>query len=173
MAKYLVTGGAGFIGSHLVSRLLKKGHSVRVLDNLSTGKLENLAPFLDHIDFIYGDVCNRKITDISAAGMDYVLHQAAIPSVALSVEKPALCHEANITGTLNILLAARDAGVRRLVYAASSSYYGNSGRLPNTEDMHPDICSPYALSKYVGEQYCRLFHTLYGLETVCLRYFNV
>ena len=173
MAKYLVTGGAGFIGSNLVERLLEKGNSVRVIDNLSTGKIENIMPFLNDIEFIYGDIRNQAEAMDAAAGVDYVLHQAAIPSVQRSIDNPLESEESNIKGTLNILMAAREAGVKRLVYAASSSYYGNSNQLPKREDMPPDTLSPYALTKYVGESYCRLFHALYGLETVAIRYFNV
>jgi len=173
MAKYLVTGGAGFIGSNLVERLLKEGHMVRVIDNLSTGKIENIMPFLNDIEFIYGDIRNSGEAREATVGIDYVLHQAAIPSVQRSIENPVESEESNIKGTLNILMAAREAGVGRLVYAASSSYYGNSNQLPKREDMPPDTLSPYALTKYVGESYCRLFHALYGLETVAIRYFNV
>jgi len=173
MAKYLVTGGAGFIGSNLVERLLGQGHTVRVIDNLSTGKIENIMPFLNDIEFIHGDIRNTIDAGDAAAGMDYVLHQAAIPSVQRSIDNPVESEECNIRGTLNILMAARDARVKRLVYAASSSYYGNSNQLPKKEDMPPDTLSPYALTKYVGESYCRIFHALYGLETVAIRYFNI
>jgi len=172
MASYLVTGGAGFIGSHLTEELVRRGHRVRVVDNLVTGKRSNL----DHIrgvDFLEGDLADKNVAVRSVAGIDYVLHQAAIPSVPRSVNDPETSHRANIEASLNILIAARDAGVKRLVYAGSSSVYGNTPTLPKREDMPPNPLSPYALQKLVAEQYARLFTTLYGFETVTIRYFNV
>jgi nucleoside-diphosphate-sugar epimerase len=173
MAEYLVTGGAGFIGSNLVETLLKQGKRVRVLDNFSTGKRENIAPFLDRVELIEGDL--RRADDVARAveGVRYVLHQGAIPSVPRSVDDPVTTNEANVTGTLNLLVAARDAGVARLVFASSSSVYGDTPELPKHEAMPLNPLSPYAASKLIGETYCRLFHQLYGFETVVLRYFNV
>jgi len=175
MAKVLVTGGAGFIGSNLTETLLKQGHPVRVLDNFSTGKRENLAlnqstQFLEIIDGDIRDVtlCHRAMKDI-----EVVFHHAALPSVQRSVEDPLLSDAVNAGGTLNILLAARDAGAKRLIYASSSSVYGDTPTLPKKEEMDPNPLSPYALQKYIGERYGRLFFQLYGLETVSLRYFNI
>jgi nucleoside-diphosphate-sugar epimerase len=173
MAKYLVTGGAGFIGSHMVEELLRRGQNVRVVDSLVTGKRANLAPAAERIEFIEGDLADLAVARRAVEGMEYVLHQAAIPSVPRSVAEPALCHRANVDATLNVLLASRDAGIRRVVYAGSSSVYGNSPTLPKQEDMPPRPLSPYALQKLVGEQYAQLFTSLYGLETVTTRYFNV
>ena len=170
---YLVTGGTGFIGSHLVERLVQDGQRIRVIDNLSTGKKENLEPFLSEIEFIEGDVRDSELLREAMDSVDYVLHQAAIPSVPRSVEDPLTTNSANVGGTLNVLLAARDAGVKRVVYASSSSIYGDSPVLPKKETMAPDPRSPYAVSKLAGELYCQVFHRVYGLETVCLRYFNV
>jgi nucleoside-diphosphate-sugar epimerase len=170
---YLVTGGAGFIGSNIVERLVHQRQQVRVLDNFSTGKRENLAPWLDHVELIEGDVRDLETVRRAMDGVKYVLHQAALPSVPRSVADPLTTHQVNATGTLNVLLAARDAGVRRLVYASSSSIYGDSPELPKREDMPPSPLSPYAVSKLAGEDYCRAFTQVYGLETVCLRYFNV
>jgi len=172
MASYLVTGGAGFIGSHLAEELLRRGHRVRVADNLMTGKRTNLAS-IKAAEFLEGDLADLSFAAQAVAGMDYVLHQAAIPSVPRSVEDPVTSNRANITATMNTLWAAKDAGVRRLVYAASSSAYGNTPTLPKREDMPTNPLSPYALQKFVGEQYCRLFTNLYGFETVSIRYFNV
>ena len=172
MAIYTVTGGAGFIGSHLVDEVLRRGHVVRVVDNLSTGRRENL-PASGGVEVIEGDVADPAVARRAATGATVVLHQAAIPSVPRSVEDPAASHRANVDGTLQILLAARDAGVKRVVFAGSSSVYGNSAVLPKREDMRPHPLSPYALQKLVGEEYCRLFTDLYGLETVVTRYFNV
>ena len=173
MPRYLVTGGAGFIGSHLSEALIQQGALVRVLDNFSTGRHENIAHLLDRMELIQGDV--RSLDDLKAAmeGVDFVLHQAALPSVSRSIINPAITHEVNATGTLNVLLAAREANVRRVVYASSSSVYGNSPVLPKREDLLPEPISPYASAKLSGEHYCRAFHQVYGLETVCLRYFNV
>jgi len=170
---YLVTGGAGFIGSHIVERLIQVDQRVRVIDNLCTGKKENLEPFLSEIDFIEGDVRDLDLLRETMNGVDYVLHQAAIPSVPRSVKDPLTTNSANVDGTLNVLLAARDAGVKRVVYASSSSIYGDSPVLPKKETMAPDPRSPYAVSKLAGELYCQVFHRVYGLETVILRYFNV
>ena len=172
MAHYLVTGGAGFIGSHLCEELVRRGHSVRVADSLITGKRSNL----DHVpgvEFLEGDLADLDFARRAAAGMNYVLHQAAIPSVPRSVKDPIASNRANVDGTLNILVAARDAGVRRLVFAGSSSAYGNTATLPKHEDMPTGPLSPYALQKVVGEQYLQMFTRLYGLETVSIRYFNV
>jgi len=172
MALYLVTGGAGFIGSHLVEELRRRGERVRVADNLVTGKRANLAHVSD-VDVIEGDLAEIDTALTAVRGVDYVLHQAAIPSVPRSVADPVTSNRANITATLNVLVAARDAGVKRLVYAGSSSAYGNTPTLPKREDMPPKPLSPYALQKLVGEQYAQMFTTLYGLETVTTRYFNV
>ena len=172
MASYLVTGGAGFIGSHLAEELLRRGHHVRVADNFVTGKRHNLA-HLPCVELFEGDLADTCFAERAAAGMDYVLHQAAIPSVPRSVEDPWPSNRSNIDATLSVLMAARKAGVKRVVYAASSSAYGNTPTLPKREDMPASPRSPYALQKLVGEQYCRLFTELYGLETVCTRYFNV
>lgn len=171
--RYLVTGGAGFIGSHIVDELVRRGETVRVLDNLATGKRQNLARVWDQIEFIEGSLTDPATVQAAMQGVDYVLHQGALPSVPRSVADPATSHEINVTGTVNVLIAARDAGVRRLVYAASSSAYGNSPTLPKREDMPTNPLSPYAVSKLAGEHYCRAFYQVYGLETVCLRYFNV
>ena len=172
MARYLVTGGAGFIGSHLAEELLRRGASVRVADNLSTGHRENLEQ-LGGIEFLEGDLADETFARRVAAGMDYVLHQAAIPSVPRSVSDPITSNRSNIDATLNVLVAARDAGVKRVVYAGSSSAYGDTPTLPKREDMPTAPLSPYALQKLVGEEYARLFATLFGLETVTIRYFNV
>ena len=172
MASYLVTGGAGFIGSHLTEELTRRGHTVRVADNLVTGKRRNL----DHIpgvEFLEGDLADAAFAGRAVRGMDCVLHQAAIPSVPRSVSDPVTSNRANIDASLNVLVAARDAGVRRVVYAGSSSAYGNTETLPKREDMAPQPLSPYALQKLVAEQYCQMFTRLYGLETVTIRYFNV
>ena len=173
MANYLITGGAGFIGSNIVEVLFQQGELVRVLDNCSTGKLSNLEDVMDQIEFIQGDIRDLPLVREAVRDIDYILHQAALPSVSRSVHDPIASNEANVTGTLNVLVAAKDAGVKRLVFACSSSVYGNSQKLPKREDMPANPISPYAISKYTGEQYCRIFHELYGLETVALRYFNV
>jgi nucleoside-diphosphate-sugar epimerase len=172
MSAYLVTGGAGFIGSHLAEELLHRGHRVRVLDNLITGKRKNLE-HLDEVEFLHGDIADLATCQRAVAGIDYVLHQAAIPSVPRSVKDPVTSHRANVDGSLNVLVAARDAGVKRLVYAGSSSVYGDTPTLPKREDMPPGPLSPYALQKLVAEQYCQMFTRLYGFETVTIRYFNV
>jgi nucleoside-diphosphate-sugar epimerase len=172
MAHYLVTGGAGFIGSHLSTELRRRGHRVRVADSLITGKESNLEHIPD-VEFLRGDLADPDFARRAAAGCDYVLHQAAIPSVPRSVQDPIASNRANVDGTLNILVAARDAGVKRLVFAASSSAYGNTPTLPKHEGMPTNPLSPYALQKVVGEQYLQMFTRLYGLETVSIRYFNV
>lgn len=172
MARFLVTGAAGFIGSNLVEALLRAGEAVRGLDNFLTGKRENLRG-LEAAEFLEGDVRDPETCARACEGVEYVLHQAALGSVPRSVENPVLSNECNVTGTLNMLVAARDAGVRRFVFAASSSAYGDTPTLPKVETMSARPLSPYALTKHVGEQYCRIFTDLYGLETVSLRYFNV
>ena len=172
MSTYLVTGGAGFIGSHLSEELVRRGERVRVVDSLITGKRANLA-HIPGVEFIEGDLADLDVARGAAAGVDYVLHQAAIPSVPRSVSDPITSNRANIDATLNILVAARDAGVKRLVYAGSSSAYGDQPTLPKREDMPTRPLSPYALQKLVGEQYLALFTKLYGLDTVTIRYFNV
>lgn len=169
----LVTGGAGFIGSHLVERLVELGASVRVLDNFTTGKMENIFHLMEQIELITGSLTDAEIVKRAVQSVDIVFHQGAIPSVARSVEDPLATHQANATGTLLLLLAARDAKVKRIVFASSSSVYGDTPTLPKREDMPPNPQSPYALSKLFGEYLCRLFWQLYGLETVILRYFNI
>jgi nucleoside-diphosphate-sugar epimerase len=185
MPNFLVTGGAGFIGSNIVEELLKRGETVRVIDNFSTGRRENLAPFLKDIELIEGDIRSLEVlrsamsapvrtsTLTSTSSCTYVLHQAALPSVPRSIQDPVTTHEVGATGTLNVLIAARDCGVKRVVYASSSSVYGDSEELPKHEGMKPNPLSPYAVSKLAGEHYCQVFSRLYGLETVALRYFNV
>ncbi len=170
MALYLVTGGAGFIGSHLAEALLKRGDAVRIVDNFSSGKKENLRPGADVIE---GDLADEGVAARAVAGCDYVLHEAAVPSVPRSVNDPLGTHRANVDATMQLLVAARDAGVKRLVFAGSSSTYGNSPVLPKREDMRPAPVTPYAMQKHMGEQYCQLFTSLYGLQTVTTRYFNV
>jgi len=173
MAHYLVTGGAGFIGSHIVDALLAQGDRVRVLDNLATGKRENLAGAMAQIDWIEGDIRDLATCQLACDGVDFVLHQAALGSVPRSVADPLTSHAVNVTGTLNMLVAARDAGVRRFVYAASSSTYGDHPGLPKVEDRIGNPLSPYAVTKYADELYARVFGRCYGLDTVGLRYFNV
>jgi UDP-glucose 4-epimerase len=172
MANYLVTGGAGFIGSHLSEELVRRGHRVRVADSLITGKRINLA-HIPGVEFLEGDLADMAVATRAVDGIDYVLHQAAIPSVPRSVKDPITSNRANIDASINVLVAARDAGVKRLVYAGSSSAYGNTPTLPKREDMPPNPLSPYALQKLVAEQYCQMFTRLYGFETVTIRYFNV
>ncbi|GIV18163.1 MAG: capsular polysaccharide biosynthesis protein [Armatimonadota bacterium] len=171
--RILVTGGAGFIGSHLVEKLVGLGHEVIVLDDLSTGREENIAHLRDSITFVKGSITDRALLSRVMEGVQVVFHQAALGSVPRSVEDPVTTHEVNITGTFNVLLTARDAGVQRVVYAASSSAYGDTPTLPKVETMLPNPLSPYAVSKLVGEYYCQVFTRVYGLETVSLRYFNV
>ncbi len=184
-----VTGGAGFIGSHLVEELLKRRYRVTVIDDLSTGKLENIAHLINptnpknstnstdsstqQTEFVKGSITDLPLLKDVFRGVDYVFHQAAIPSVPRSIENPQASHEANATGTLNVLLAAKDSGVKKVIYASSCAVYGDTPTLPKTEDMPPDPQSPYAVSKLAGEYYCRVFHRVYRLPTVCLRYFNV
>ncbi len=172
MSHYLVTGGAGFIGSHLAEELVRRGERVRVVDSLITGKRRNLA-HIPGVEFIEGDLADLAVAQRAVAGIDYVLHQAAIPSVPRSVKDPLTSHRANVDASLNVLIAARDAGVTRVVYAGSSSAYGNTPTLPKVETMRASPLSPYALQKFMAEEYCRLFTQLYGLETVTIRYFNV
>ena len=172
MALYLVTGGAGFIGSHLTEELVRRGHRVRVVDSLITGKRRNVA-HIPGVDFLEGDLAEPGVAERAVQSVDYVLHQAAIPSVPRSVKDPLTSHRANVDASLNILVAARDAGVKRLVYAGSSSAYGNTPTQPKHEDMPTNPLSPYALQKLVAEQYCQMFTELYGFETVTIRYFNV
>jgi len=173
MTSYLVTGGAGFIGSNLVDELLRRGHGVRVLDNVSTGRLENLAGVRDRIEFFDADICNLETIRPCFAGVHYVLHLAALPSVPRSVADPLSANKVNIEGTLNVLLASRDAEVKRVVFAASSAAYGDNPTLPRVESHEPLPMSPYALTKLAGEYYCQIFTRLYGLEAVALRYFNI
>jgi nucleoside-diphosphate-sugar epimerase len=171
--KVLVTGGAGFIGSHLAEALVKAGHRVRVLDNLYSGSRANLRNVRGDVEFVKGDCADPVITGRAMRGVEAVLHEAAIPSVARSVQDPLGSHRGNATATLTVLTAARDAGVRRVVYAGSSSVYGDTPRLPKREDMETRPLSPYAVGKLTGEHYLRIFSSLYGLETLTLRYFNV
>jgi nucleoside-diphosphate-sugar epimerase len=170
---YLVTGGAGFIGSHITEALVKRGDRVRVLDSLITGKRENLSHLSGKVEFIEADIRDFDATRRALDGVRIVFHEAAIPSVPRSVADPQLNHDANSNGTFNVLMAARDAGVKRLIYAASSSAYGETEELPKRETMSPNPLSPYAAAKLFGEYYCQVFTRVYGLETVCLRYFNV
>lgn len=170
---YLVTGGAGFIGSHLVERLVKEGEEVRVLDNFVTGKRENLSHYIEKIDLMEGDILDLEEVSRAMKGIRYVFHQAALRSVPLSVDNPLPTNEVNTQGTLNILVAARDAGVKRVIYASSSSVYGDSPGLPKSEEQPCAPLSPYAVSKLAGENYCVVFTKVYGLETISLRYFNV
>src|SRR5438093_2067100 len=170
---YLVTGGAGFIGSHTVELLLERGERVRVLDNFATGKRHYLFPLQDKIELIEGDIRYLNVVQEAVKGVDYVIHLAALPSVQRSIRTPIESNDVNVDGTLNLLIAARDASVRRVVYGASSSAYGNTDVLPKTEDMPALPLSPYAVNKFTGELYCRVFNQVYGLEAVSLRYFNV
>ncbi len=169
----LVTGGAGFIGSHLVERLLREGHGVRVLDDLSTGPKANLASVAGQVDLVIGDIRDRATVGRSMRDVEAVFHEAALGSVARSVETPDLTNAVNVDGTLNVLLAAKEAGVRRFIYASSSSVYGNTPTLPKHEQMGVSPTSPYGVSKLAAEFYCRVFWDVYGMETVSLRYFNV
>ena len=173
MALYLVTGAAGFIGSALVRALLERGDQVRGLDNFETGRRENIQEVSSRIDFREADLLDIQAVQSACAGVDYVLHQAAIPSVPKSIADPARSNRVNVEGTVNVLIAARDAGVKRVVYAASSSAYGDTPTLPKREDMTPLPLSPYAVAKLTGEMYMKVFHGVYGLPTVSLRYFNI
>ena len=169
----LVTGGAGFIGSHIAAALIDRGARVRIIDDLSTGYRENVAEIGGDIDFIQASLTDPKALSRALQNVEWVFHEAAIPSVPRSVAKPAETHKASVNATFSLLLAARDRKVRRLVYAASSSAYGDQPELPKREDMRPDPLSPYAVAKLVGEYYCQVFTRVYGLETISLRYFNV
>ena len=171
--RFVVTGGAGFIGSNIVDRLVNGGNEVVVIDNLLTSSMDNLKDIMSRIKFVNGDIQDLDLLVREFEGVDYVLHQAALASVPRSIENPIASNQNNIDGTLNVLVAARDAGVKRVVYAASSSAYGNTPTLPKHEGMASDPLSPYAIMKLVGEQYCKVFYNIYGLETVSLRYFNV
>ena len=172
MATYLVTGGAGFIGSHVVEELVSRGERVRVVDNLVTGARENVA-HVNGADLMVGDLVDPDVADRAVAGVDYVVHLAAIPSVPRSIADPITSNEANVSATVSLLVAAQRHAVRRVVFASSSAIYGNAATLPKREDAAPDPLSPYALQKLIGEQYGKLFHELHGLETVSVRYFNV
>jgi nucleoside-diphosphate-sugar epimerase len=172
-AQYLVTGGGGFIGSNVVRHLLSNGQGVRVLDDFSTGRRENLAGIEKDVELVEGDVRDNPTLKKALKGVQYVLHLAAIPSVVRSVEDPLATNSVNVCGTLKLLIEARDAGVERLVFSSSSSVYGDTPTLPKKEDMNPLPRSPYALSKLTGEYYCRMFRDLYGMKTFSLRYFNV
>jgi nucleoside-diphosphate-sugar epimerase len=171
--KLLVTGGAGFIGSHVAERLCAAGHEVRILDNFSTGRRANLSDLLEDVEAIEGDIQSYERVHNSVRGCEAVFHLAALPSVPRSVQDPLTSNATNVIGTLNVLLAARDSGVRRVVYASSSSVYGANPALPKREDLVPAPLSPYAVAKLAGEGYCRSFSEVYGIETVGLRYFNV
>ena len=173
MAKCLVTGGAGFIGSNLVDALVAQNDRVRVFDNLSTGKKENLAHLDSKIEFVLGDLRDREALKKACEGIDYVFHIAALRAVLRSVDDPSETNDINVTGILNLLLAARETGVKRVVFSSSSSVYGDTEKFPCQENDIPRPQSPYAASKIMGEYYCKIFSSLYGLETVCLRYFNV
>ncbi len=173
MKTYLVTGGAGFIGSHLAEELVRRGERVRVLDNFLTGRRENLASFQNFIELIEGDIRDMETCRKALRGVDYVLHQAALPSVPRSIEEPLLAHEINVNGTLNLLVAASEAKISRFVFASSSSVYGDDPALPKREGTEGAPLSPYAVHKLIAEKYCRVFYDIYGLGTICLRYFNI
>jgi len=175
MKKVVVTGGAGFIGSHLAEELARRDYRVIILDDLSAGKIENIEDLLDkeNVEFIKGSITDPPLLQELFRGVDYVFHQAAIPSVPRSIENPQASHEVNVGGTLNVLLAARENSVKKVIYASSSSVYGDIPTLPKREDMVPHPLSPYAVTKLAGEYYCQVFHQVYELPTVCLRYFNV
>jgi UDP-glucose 4-epimerase len=173
MEKFLVTGGAGFIGSNICRRLVEEGYFVRVVDNLLTGKKSNLEGVMDNVEFIEADMGDDAVARSALKDIDVVLHQGALPSVPRSVDNPAATHRHCVDATFTLLLAARDAGVKRFVYASSSSAYGDTPTLPKVETMPPSPLSPYAVGKLVGEYYCSVFYNVYGLETISLRYFNV
>ena len=175
MANYLITGGAGFVGSNIANELLNRGEDVRILDNFSTGKRENLTGFSDHSHFqlIEGDLRDYDAVKKAVKGVEFVLHQGALPSVPRSIQDPVSSNNVNVNGTLNVLEASREFGVKRVVFASSSSVYGNNETMPKVETMPVAPLSPYALTKYAGERYCQIYYNIYGLETVCLRYFNV
>ena len=172
-ARYLLTGGAGFIGSHIARKLVAGGAAVRIVDDLSTGRKARIDDIENIVEFIKGDITDATVCDDVTKGVDFVLHQAAIPSVQRSITDPIGTNRANVIGTLNLLESCRRARVRRFVFAASSSVYGDTKILPKHEDMTPDPLSPYALQKFIGERYCRLYYNIYKVETVSLRYFNV
>lgn len=171
----IVTGGAGFIGFHLAEELARRGYYITVLDDLSTGKMENIELLLKnkHVEFTQGNITDLSLLQQLFRGADYVFHMAAIPSVPRSIDNPQLSHEVNATGTLNVLIAARDASVKKVIFASSSAVYGDTPLQPKTEDMIPNPQSPYAVTKLTGEYYCHIFHSIWGLPTVCLRYFNI
>jgi len=171
--KFLVTGGAGFIGSHIVDTLVKNGDKVAVIDDFSSGARDNLQGVIDKITLVEGDIRDKALVNKVTQGVDYVIHQAALRSVPKSLGNPELYNDVNINGTLNVLTAARNAKVKRVVFASSSSVYGETDRLPEKEDFYPLLISPYALTKLAGEYYCRIFSEIYGLQTASLRYFNV
>jgi UDP-glucose 4-epimerase len=175
MNKAIVTGGAGFIGSHITEELVKQGFQVTIIDNLSSGALSNVNQILKNknTEFVKGSIVDLPLLRRLFSGVDFVFHQAAVPSVPRSIKNPKASHNINATGTLNVLLAARDNGVKKVVYASSSSVYGDAPTLPKVEDMAPNPISPYAISKLTGEYYCQVFDTIYGLKTASLRYFNV
>ncbi len=173
MQKFLVTGGAGFIGSNICRTLVSQGCFVRVIDNLLTGRMSNLADVIDGIEFIEADMGDREVALAAMKDIDVVLHQGALPSVPRSVDDPAASHRHCVDATFTLLLAARDSGIKRFVYAASSSAYGDTPTLPKIETMKPMPLSPYAVGKLVGEHYCSVFYKVFGLETISLRYFNV
>jgi UDP-glucose 4-epimerase len=173
LATYLVTGGAGFIGSHLARALVQRGERVRILDNCATGATDRVADIIHDLEWIDGDLRDAETVRRACQGIEVVLHQGAMASVPRSIAEPEMTNAVNVTGTLNVLLAARDAGTRRVVFASSSSVYGDTPTLPKVEAMTPQPMSPYAVQKLAAEWYCRIFHTIYGLETVALRYFNV
>jgi nucleoside-diphosphate-sugar epimerase len=173
MADYLVTGGAGFVGSNICEELVGQGHSVRVVDDLSTGRIDNLKDLMDRIEFVRADVCDVDAVDKAMDGVSYVLHQAAIPSVPRSMKEPLRVNQSNVMGTLTVLESARRHGVKRVVFASSSSVYGDSESLPKHEDMPLSPKSPYAVTKVVGEQYCRLYNSVFEVPVAVLRYFNV
>ncbi|MDP3024010.1 MAG: SDR family oxidoreductase [candidate division Zixibacteria bacterium] len=172
-SKFLVTGGAGFIGSHIVEELIKRGETVRVLDNFSTGNRENIKHLKDKVELIEGDIRDFWTVVDAVKGIDFIIHQAALPSVQRSINNPLTSNEVNVNGTLNLLEAAKGYRVKRFIYASSSSVYGDTPTLPKREDMPSKPLSPYAITKLAGEEYCQTFSKLYGLPTVCLRYFNV
>jgi len=173
MARILITGGAGFIGSHLAEALVAQGDSVTIYDNLSTGYMNNLEPVLGRVEFVEADLRDPEAIGTAMRGQDFVFHEAALASVPRSVSDPVGCHENNATGTLNLLIAAREAGVKRVIYAGSSSAYGDTEVSPKHEELTPGPMSPYAVAKLVGEHYCRAFWEVYGMDTLTIRYFNV
>lgn len=173
MTLYLITGGAGFIGSNIAEELVNRKEKVRILDNFSTGKRENIAGIKDSVELIEGDIRDLAIVKKAMAGVDFVLHQGALPSVERSIIDPITTTRVNILGTINVLLAASEAKIKRLTYASSSSVYGDTPTLPKKEVMKANPQSPYAVTKLIGEEYCLIYYSIFGLETVCLRYFNV